>query len=57
MKYGEKAYAIEIAEANQNYKQANRLRKQIIKFQDIESEISAQCSSTKFRLTLDEILR
>jgi hypothetical protein len=47
LKYGEKARAIELAEANQNYKQANRLRKQIIKFQDIESEISAQCSNTK----------
>lgn len=47
LKYGEKARAIELAEANQNYKQANRLRKQIIKFQDIESEISAQWSNTK----------
>jgi hypothetical protein len=30
------------AEANNNYHQANRLRKQLIKFQDLESEISAQ---------------
>jgi hypothetical protein len=51
IKYGEKVRAIEVAEASNNYQQANRLRKQIIKFQDIESEISAQCSSTKFRLT------
>jgi hypothetical protein len=51
LKYGEKVRAIEVAEASNNYQQANRLRKQIIKFQDIESEISAQCSSTKFRLT------
>ena len=51
LKYGEKARAIEIAEANHNYKQANRLRKQIIKIQDIDSEISAQCSNTKSRLT------
>src|SRR5918994_2438267 len=46
LKYGEKARTIEIAEANHNYKQANRLRKQIIKIQDIDSEISAQCSNT-----------
>jgi hypothetical protein len=51
LKYGDKARAIEIAEANHNYKQANRLRKQLIKIQDIESEISAQCSNTKSRLT------
>jgi hypothetical protein len=42
LKYGEKAPAIAIAEANQNYKQANRLRKQIIKIQDLESEINAK---------------
>ena len=51
IKYGDKARAIEIAEANNNYQQANRLRKQIIKFLDAESEISAQCSNTKSRLT------
>ena len=51
IKYGDKARAIEIAEANNNYQQANRLRKQIIKFLDTESEISAQCSNTKSRLT------
>ena len=42
LKYGDKARAIEIAEANNNFQQANRLRKQIIKLQDMESEISAQ---------------
>jgi hypothetical protein len=42
LKYGEKARAIEVAEANHNYKQANRLRKQIIKIQDLESEIGVQ---------------
>jgi hypothetical protein len=47
LKYGEKARAIEIAEANQNYKQANRIRKQLVKIHDTEDEISAQCSHTK----------
>ena len=42
LKYGDKARAIEIAEANNNYQQANRLRKQLIKIQDTEDEISAQ---------------
>ena len=42
LKYGDKARAIEIAEANNNYQQANRLRKQLIKIQDLESEISMQ---------------
>ena len=42
LKYGDKARAIEIAEANNNYQHANRLRKQLIKMQDTESEISAQ---------------
>ena len=45
LKYGDKARAIEIAEADNNYQQANRLRKQIIKLQDMESEISAQIQS------------
>ena len=31
LKYGDKARAIEIAEANNNYQHANRLRKQLIK--------------------------
>jgi hypothetical protein len=42
LKYGDKARAIEIAEANNNYQLANRLREQVIKIQDMESEISAQ---------------
>jgi hypothetical protein len=45
LKYGDKARAIEIAEANNDFQQANRLRKQIIKLQDMESEISAQIQS------------
>jgi hypothetical protein len=51
LKYGDKARAIEIAEANSDFKQAIRLRKQLVKIQDIEDEISAQCSITKSRLT------
>ena len=42
LKYGDKVCAIEIAEADKNFQQANRLRKQLIKIQDVESEISAQ---------------
>src|ERR671918_1038040 len=49
LKYGDKARAIEIAEANHDLKQANHLRKQIVKIQDIESEIIAQ-------LTLRELI-
>jgi hypothetical protein len=43
--------AIEVANANYDFKQANRLRKKLIKFQDTEDEISAQCSITKSRWT------
>src|SRR5918994_3942413 len=46
LKYGDKARAIEIAEANNDYHQSIRLRKQLNKIQDLEDEISAQCSST-----------
>jgi transcriptional regulator NrdR family protein len=42
LKYGDKVRAIEIAEADKNFQQANRLRKQLIKIQDTEDEISAQ---------------
>ena len=35
LKYGDKARAIGIAEANHDLKQAIRLRKQIVKIQDI----------------------
>ena len=33
--------AIEVANANNDFKQANRLRKKLVKFQDTEDEISA----------------
>lgn len=42
LKYGEKARAIEIAEANNDFRRATRLRKQVNKMYDLESEISAQ---------------
>lgn len=42
LKYGAETQAIEVANANYDLKQANRLRKQLIKIQDEESEISAQ---------------
>jgi hypothetical protein len=42
LKYGDKVRAIEIAEANHDFRRALRLRKQINKIQDLESEISAQ---------------
>lgn len=51
LKYGDKTRAIEIAEADNNFQHANRLRKQLIKIQDMESEINAQCSYTNSRLT------
>ena len=48
----DKARAIEIAEANNDFQTSDlRLRKQIIKIQDTEDEISAQCSNTKLRWT------
>jgi hypothetical protein len=47
LKYGEKVRAMEIAEANHDFKQANRIRKQLIKIHDTEDEISAQCLLTK----------
>ena len=51
LKYGAETRAIEVANANNDFKRANRLRKQLIKFQDTEDEISAQCSITKSRWT------
>ena len=42
LKYGAETRAIEVANANFDFKQANRLRKKLIKFQDPEDEISAQ---------------
>lgn len=40
LKYGDKTRSIEIAEANQDFRQSVRLRKQLIKVQDLEEEIS-----------------
>jgi hypothetical protein len=45
LKYGEKGRAIEIAEATNDFRQSIRLRKQLIKIQDLEDEISAKCSN------------
>jgi hypothetical protein len=42
LKYGAETRAIEVANATNDFKQASRLRKQLIKIQDAESEISAQ---------------
>jgi hypothetical protein len=49
LKYGVETRAIEAANANNDFKQANHLRKQLIKIQDTKNEISAQCSNTKLR--------
>lgn len=51
LKYGAETQAIEIANANNDFKQANRLRKQLIKIQDTEDKISAQCTNTRLRWT------
>jgi len=51
LKYGAETQKIEVANANNDFQQANRLRKQLIKIQDIEDEISTQCSNTKLRWT------
>ena len=50
LKNGAETQAIEVANTN-DFKQANRLRKQLIKIQDIKVEISAQCSNTNLRST------
>jgi hypothetical protein len=42
LKYGAETREIEVANATNDFKQANRLRKQLIKIEDAESEISAQ---------------
>jgi hypothetical protein len=42
LKYGNRVRAMEIAEANHDFRRAIQLRKQINKIQDVESEISAQ---------------
>src|ERR687898_2039382 len=41
LKYGDKARAIEIAEANHDFKLASRIRKQFVKLYDTENEINA----------------
>jgi hypothetical protein len=45
LKYGERVRAMEIAEAEHDYRKAIRLRKQITKIHDLESEISAHIQS------------
>lgn len=47
LKYGDKTRAIEIAEANNDFKQAIRLRRQLNRLQDMESEISVQIQRQK----------
>jgi hypothetical protein len=42
LKYGDKARAIEIAEANHDFKRASRIRKQFVRMYDTEGEIRAQ---------------
>jgi hypothetical protein len=42
LKYGDRVRAMEIAETEHDYRRAIRLRKQITKIHDLESEISAQ---------------
>jgi hypothetical protein len=51
LKYSDKVRAMEIAEANHEFKQAKRIRKQLVKLHDIESEISTQCLHTKLKWT------
>jgi hypothetical protein len=42
---------VEIAEANNDFQRAKRIRKQLVRMHGIESEISSQCSYTKLRST------
>jgi hypothetical protein len=51
LKYGDKARGIEIAEANHDFKLANRIRKQFVKIHNTEDEIRTQCSKTKLKRT------
>jgi hypothetical protein len=44
---GHEIRALGIAEANSDYQQVNRLRKKLIKMQDIESEISTHIQSQR----------
>jgi hypothetical protein len=45
LKYGDVARAIEIVEANKNFKQAKHLREELCNIHDMESQISAQMQS------------
>ena len=45
LKYGNRVRAMEIAESDHDFRRAIRLRKQINKLQDLESEINAQIQS------------
>jgi hypothetical protein len=47
LKYGDKARAIEIAEANKNLKQAKQLREELCDIHDMESKISATMQRQK----------
>jgi hypothetical protein len=49
LKYGDKARAIEIAEANHDFKRANQIRKQFVKLYHTEDEINTQYSKTKLK--------
>lgn len=51
LKYGDKARAIEITEANHDFKRASQIRKQFVRIHDSEDEIRAQCSKTKLKWT------
>jgi hypothetical protein len=51
LKYGDKARAIEIAEANHDFKRASQIRKQFVRMHDTEDEIRAQRSKTKLKWT------
>jgi hypothetical protein len=51
LKYSDKVRAMEIAEANHDFKQAKRIRKQLVKLHDIESEISTQWLHPKIKWT------
>jgi excinuclease UvrABC nuclease subunit len=49
LKYGNRVRSIEIAEADHDFRRAIRLRKQINKLQELESEIGAQIPSHNLR--------
>ena len=49
LKYGNRVRAMEITEADHDFRRAIRLRKQINKLQDLELEIGAQTPSHNLR--------